>query len=448
MEEFYHALKVSPKACTGCTHCMVASPTSAIRVRQGLATIDAAACVDCGMCLKTCQRRAIFVEQDDFNRIFHFNHRVVLLPSVVLGQFAGEVSEEQIFAELIAMGFTRVVETDRSVDILAGAMREYMRTHPHLRPFISSFCPAVVRLIQVRFPSMIDHVIPLKQALDLSAIHARKQLEEEGVPADQIGVFYVTPCAAKIAAIKSPVGEERSPVDGVINMDFIYNKVKMGLTRKDKPPLPRDAGRGYLSPEAIAWTLSEGEASSFEGRCLAIDEIHNVIDILEKLENDELQDIDFVELRACDHSCAGGALSTNNRFLVIERLRSRSKASAGRPPEEDEIGKHADFLREQVLLPGKITPRSIEKLDEDTLVAMEKMQKIQRIMSIIPRVDCGACGAPSCKALARDVVQGKAKLSQCTFMQKVLVQEGLITPSEAIEIAENTWGKNRFNHHQ
>ena len=33
-------------------------------------------------------------------------------------------------------------------------------------------------------------------------------------------------------------------------------------------------------------------------------QIHNVIDILEKIENDELTDIDFLELRACDHSCA------------------------------------------------------------------------------------------------------------------------------------------------
>ncbi|MDR0766593.1 MAG: 4Fe-4S binding protein [Odoribacteraceae bacterium] len=445
MEEFYHALKVSPEACTGCTHCMIACPTGAIRVRGGLATIDAAACVDCGMCLKTCPQRAIFVEQDDFNRIFHFAHRVVLLPSVVLGQFAGEVSEEQIFAELLAMGFTRVVETDQSVDILADAMREYMATHRHLRPFISAFCPAVVRLIQVRFPSMIDHVIPLKQALDLSAIHVRRQLEEEGVPREDTGIFYVTPCAAKIAAIKSPVGEEVSPVDGVINMDFIYNKIKMGMTRRDKQGVASSPARGYLSPAAIAWTLSEGEASSFEGRCLAIDEIHNVIDILEKLENDEITGIDFVELRACDHSCAGGALSANNRFLVIERLRSRVKASAGQAREKDEISRHADFLKEQAHLPVKITPRSIEKLDEDTAVAMEKMKKIHRIMEILPRVDCGACGAPSCRALARDVVQGKAKLSQCTFIQKILLQEKLVTPDEAIEIAENTWGRNRFN---
>ncbi|MDR2130746.1 MAG: 4Fe-4S binding protein [Odoribacteraceae bacterium] len=449
MEEFYHALKVSSTACTGCTHCMTVCPTQAIRIHHRLATINGAACVDCGMCLKTCPRRAIFVEQDDFNRIFHFRYRVILLPTVVFGQFAEEVSEEQIFAELHAMGFTHVIETDQSVDILTDAMRAYMQKNRPLRPFISAFCPAVVRLIQVRFPSLIGHVIPLKQALDLSALYARQKLKEQGVPEEEIGVFYVTPCAAKIAAIKSPVGEEVSPVDGVINMDFIYNKIKMGLTRRDHQPPPPTSGQGYLSPTSIAWTLSEGEASSFDGRCLAIDEIHNVIDILEKLENEEITDIDFIELRACDHSCAGGALSTNNRFLVIERLRARMKASATRQyPHDQEIERHAAYLKAQSPLPGKIVPRSIEKLDENRSVAMEKMQKINRIMEIIPRIDCGACGAPSCRTLARDVVQGKAKLSQCAFIQKTLVQEGLMTPEEAIEIAENTWGKNRFSNNK
>ncbi|MCQ4897685.1 ferredoxin, partial [Anaerotruncus sp. DFI.9.16] len=84
--------------------------------------------------------------------------------------------------------------------------------------------------------------------------------------------------------------------------------------------LPRVPEQYHLTPQSIQWTLSGGEASNYPGRCLAIDEIHNVIDILEKLENDELTDIDFLELRACDHSCAGGALAINNRFLTIERL--------------------------------------------------------------------------------------------------------------------------------
>ena len=93
------------------------------------------------------------------------------------------------------------------------------------------------------------------------------------------------------------------------------------------------------------------------GGCLAIDEIHNVIDILEKLENDELTDIDFLELRACDHSCAGGALAINNRFLTIERLQKRMEnyikynyISINKMP------RYKDFLVKQMQLAVKFHP--------------------------------------------------------------------------------------------
>lgn len=445
MEPFYHALKVAPTACIGCTHCMSLCPTQAIRIQDGLATINKNACVDCGMCLKSCPRHAIYVEQDDFNQIFNFKHRIILLPTVLFGQFSEEITEQQIFAELHSMGFTQVIEVAQASGILTKAMRNYMQKNSHDRPFISAFCPAVVRLIQVRFPSLIDHIIPLKQAMDLAAIFVRRKYLDQGTDPEEVGIFYVTPCAAKIAAVKSPVGDDESNLDGVINLDFIYNKIQMGLTQHRDQPVTPVSEQTYLSPESIAWALTEGEASKFEGRCLAIDEIHNVIDILEKLENDELTDIDFLELRACDHSCAGGALAVNNRFLTIERLRKRMETSEKiNRTTSDDIQQYESYLFKEGQLTGEIPPRSIEQLDENMLIAMEKMQKLNRIMGVLPQIDCGACGAPSCHTLARDVVQCKAKLSQCIFMQKILCREDLMTPDESLELSEKTWGIKRF----
>ena len=445
MESFYHALRINPRACSGCTHCMSLCPTHAIRVREGFAVINGAACVDCGVCLRSCPRQAIVVDQDDFNQIFQYKHRVLLLPTVLFGQFSEEISEEQIFAELHAIGFTYVLEVAQASDILVESMQEYMTANRHSRPFISSFCPAVIRLIQVRFPSLIPHLVHQRQALDLAALYARKRLIDQGADEKEIGVFYVTPCAAKIAAVKNPVGEQQANVDGVINLDFIYNKIQAGLNQHKHQTRDEVPEQCYLSPEAINWSLSEGEACRFEGRCLAIDEIHNVIDILEKIENEEIKDIDFLELRACDHSCAGGPLAINNRFLTIERLRKRMKRS--KTTEEktpNEIQKYKAFLRENIHLTDEILPRSIEKLDENFLVALEKMEKMQRIMEVIPHIDCGVCGTPSCQALALDVVQGKAKLDQCVFMQQMMIKEEALTSKEALELAEKIWGKKRF----
>ena len=445
MESFYHALKVAPSTCIGCTHCMSLCPTQAIRVQDGQATINKNACVDCGMCLKSCPRHAIYVAQDDFSQIFQYKYRVIILPTVLFGQFPEEVTEDQIFAELHDMGFTHVIEAAQAYGILAKATKMYMAEHPESRPFISAFCPSIVRLIQVRFPSLLTHILPLKQGMDLAAIYARRKFKDEGVAPEDIGIFYVTPCAAKIAAVKSPVGEDTSDINGVINLDFLYNKIQMGLTQHKDNPLPPVPEQTYLSPDAIAWSLSEGEASHFEGRCLAIDGIHNVSDILEKIENDELMDIDYLELRACDHSCSGGTLTVNNRFLTIERLRKRMQTCSEHTRQyANDILRHEDYLIAHGKLHEEIPPRSIDLLDENFMAAMEKMEKIKRIMKVLPLIDCGACGAPSCQTLARDVVQGKAKLNRCVFMQKLLCKDALMTAEESLRLSERTWGDTRF----
>ncbi len=432
---FYHALKVVEEVCIGCTHCMNVCPTSAIRVNNGKAFINKDACVDCGMCLKSCPVNAIIVEQDDFNKIFRFKYRVALLPTVLIGQFPDEITEEHIFSVLHRMGFTHVFEVDQAVDYLVDATNEYMNKYHHLRPFISNFCPAIVRLIQVKFPSLIDNIIRLKPVLDISALYIRKKFEEEGISNEETGIFYVTQCASKIASIKSPVGGYDVQVDGVINMDFIYNKILLNIKKDKQEENINDViTTSHLKPESI----------------LAIDEIHNVIDILEKVENDEITDVDYLELRACDHSCAGGVLSANNRFLTVERLRKRARIlkDKGYVNDENSVGadiyNYHEYLKNNIKL-DKIDPRSIMKLDEDMMVALKKVQKVNRILDILPGIDCGACGSPRCYELAQDVVQGKKKLSECVFMQKVLCKEGLMSAQESFDISESTWGKGRFD---
>lgn len=446
---FYHALKVVEDTCIGCVHCMNVCPTSAIRVFEGKAIINKDACVDCGMCLKSCPVEAIVVEQDDFSRIFKYKYRVALLPTVLIGQFPEEIREDQIFAALYEMGFTHVFEVDQAVDYLVKATKEYMHREHQIKPFISPFCPAIVRLIQVKFPSLIDNIVRLKPVLDISALYIRKKFENDGLKPEDTGIFYVTQCASKIASIKSPVGDYDVHVDGVINMDFIYNKILLLINNK-KINLEGDGTFSYLKAKNIHWTLSNGEASQFEGRCLAIDEIHNVIDVLEKLETEEISDVDYLELRACDHSCAGGVLAANNRFLTIERLRKRAKFMRDDSKEVesvnigDDIFNYDEYLKKNIGL-DKIEPRSIMKLDENMMKALEKIEKVQRIMKVLPKIDCGACGSPACAQLAEDVVQGKAKLNQCVFMQKLMTTEGVLTPRESFDISESTWGKGRFD---
>ena len=55
------------------------------------------------------------------------------------------------------------------------------------------------------------------------------------------------------------------------------------------------------------------------------------------------------------------------------------------------------------------------KLDKDFDIAMKKLEALQTINDGLPGLDCGACGAPSCRALAEDIVRGNANEADCIF---------------------------------
>jgi hypothetical protein len=374
--------------------------------------------------------------------IFKFPVRVILIPSVLIGQFPKKIMTSSIYNALKEIGFTHIYEVENTVDMVLDAYRQYMHEHKE-RPMISSYCPAIIRLIQVKYPTLVDNIMKVNPPIDMSAMYYREKLKASGIPAHHIGLFYATPCAAKIAAVKSPVGEIESAINGVININFLYNRILKFLQRKyteSKPPETDD----LLSSRGILWSLTRGEVIHSNGRALAIDGIKNVNEFLENIENEKLDQIDFLELRACDESCAGGILISGNRFLTVERLKNRAEEFQAR--EDDKERKLSDgFLdiNEHGFL-GDISPRPMGKLDEDFSAALKKMERQRQIMCFLPGFDCAGCGAPDCQTLSEDIVQGNAQVSHCIFMQHQMMKQKVLSQDQAIRITEDIWGEGRL----
>lgn len=434
----YHAIKVDTEKCIGCTHCMKNCPTEAIRIEDGVATINPIRCVDCGNCLRACPENAFYVEHDGLEQLENFKYRVALVPAVMIGQFPENYTEENIYEALLKLGFTNVIEVEQPIGLLIDEIKKETEKATD-KLLISSFCPAIVRLIRAKYPSFVDNIIRVKAPHDLAAYSILDSLKERGIPREEVGIFYVSPCSAKMAAVKCPVGEDKSVVDGLINMNDLYNKI-MGVIGKEETD-DTSKMRKNITLDGILWSLPRGEARHFAQKSMAVDGIHNVVKILERIENGDITEIDFLELKSCHQGCAGGILMTGNRFLTVERLQKRSK----RYPRAEELTLDTSEALRANMHAEEITPNYVFSLDANRQKALDKLQKASRIVCQLPGIDCGACGAPNCHALAEDMVQGKAKMSDCIFLQNRYLNEDKISIERATKNLEKTWGKNRFD---
>ena len=416
---FRHSLRVNPSLCKGCTTCMRICPTGAIRIRNGKAIVSDNKCVDCGECMKVCPHKAIYIEQDDFALLENYRYRVCLVSTTFIGQFEEKYKTRAIYSCLKKLGFTHIFEVEHEVSHMIELYNRYMDAHPEIETFISPYCPAVTRLVQVRFPSLVDNVIHVRAPLELASRVITKRLMDEGIGRDSIGVFYVTPCAAKIAAVKYPVSGKETYVSGVINMDFLYNKVLLMLHDSDKSAQPINHA---LTTRDVLWPLSGGEAPHFKGAHYAVDGLRNVLNFLERLEDEAVDAPGLVEMRICDQGCVGGVLCTNNRFVARKRLEYRAKLfdRLERSKLRETGGEDSPLTDDliDVMTIDEIKPRSILKLNDDFREAFKMAERMKKIENALPGVNCSACGAPSCAALAEDIVRGDATIDTCIFINR------------------------------
>ena len=74
----------------------------------------------------------------------------------------------------------------------------------------------------------------------------------------------------------------------------------------------------------------------------------------------------------------------------------------------------ATLARVTIPAPNRRVIRSERRLER--MVPMEMMMEIDKVEAELPGLDCGACGAPSCRAFAEDTVRGSCRKEDCVFI--------------------------------
>ena len=90
-----------------------------------------------------------------------FKYTVALPAPALYSQFNNLDDVNIVLNALLMMGFDDVFEVSAAAELVSEATRTYLTTHEEQLPLISTACPSVVRLIRVRFPNLIPHLLPL-----------------------------------------------------------------------------------------------------------------------------------------------------------------------------------------------------------------------------------------------------------------------------------------------
>jgi anti-sigma regulatory factor (Ser/Thr protein kinase) len=400
-----NSLLVKEEECVKCYSCVRACPTAAIRIRKGRPEVIDSLCIDCTACIGVCTTGALNV--DLRSRLTEIRHGYpLILGQGFYFQFGAGVEATAVIDALKKLGFSKVHTFQPWSKALSTAVFRYAQEEASLFPVISPVCPAVVNLIQMRFPSLLPQVAPFLTPFEAAA--------EDTV---SLGAFFAPACPAQCTAVRRKISNEK----GVLIEDLfqavaslIFGKKHVGKTEA----LLSETPDTHKRKGSIEWQdqkerdekeLGPSPRSSMErneAEWLVVSGMAHVIEVLEKVENGLAGDVHLLDLYACEQGCFGSPLLKEEAFIARHRF------ELSRVREHGEEHGHS-LRREEPLL-----PRPGLRLDENMQRAILKLAEIDRLISRLPGTNCALCGAPSCFSFAEDVVLGRASKEECIFLKK------------------------------
>ncbi|MFP4082305.1 MAG: [Fe-Fe] hydrogenase large subunit C-terminal domain-containing protein [Candidatus Aminicenantes bacterium] len=417
MNQYFHSIRIDSRKCDGRMKCMRVCPTHAIRVRNGKAKMIEEKCIDCGECITVCPTGAIVPLTDPFGELTKFRHTVAIPSPALYAQFGREILPEKILDGLRKLGFDDAFDLAYTCGEISFAIQEYLREYKGPKPLISNVCPTIVRLIQVRYPSLIDQIISIDTPREIAGREIKKKRSKQyGLKEKEIGTFYLTPCPVKMISIKQPAEKGQSYLDGAISISDIYAPLLSAMESVEMRSYKK--ALESICILGIGWAIVGGVCRTLRLKnSLAVSGLSEILKVFDDIERGKLRNIDFIEAYSCPQGCVGGSLTVENLYIsynkIIKLIETLEYEKIKACPDIREVRKY--YKQKYFFMEGKLEPRPLKPLDKDLGQAIKKRKEKEKIFESLPKIDCGACGSPSCLTFAEDVVRGEAELNDCIF---------------------------------
>ncbi len=394
---------------------MRSCPTKAIRVRNNVARIEGV-CINCCECIRKCPQSAITSTGFQDEPVSGDDRVVVSPATVIYAQFGPDYLPNDILLALRKMGFRYVHDQSYTSELFNFAVELYIkenrRKKENLFPLISPVCPVVINLIAYRFPSLLEHIPPLTTPREIVTREAKERISSKyGYKPEEVRVLNITPCPAMAEFIKASVHRNYGHVDKTVGINRVYDDIKRNLR-----DIEEDRIFHHSSGIGLGWGMSGGEIAGLGMNCLAVSGLNETILYLEKIEMGLLDDLDYMECRACREGCIGGPFTVADKYRAKHLLQKFTRMFGTEKRIKYkyviDLYKKGWFFTEKErsqLIPAD-SGRSITE-------NIERLNKVKQIMEALPRKECGICGCPDCQTFAEDTIDGKTDLDHCLFLR-------------------------------
>jgi len=385
--------------CKSCYACIRNCPVKAISVLDGQAKVIPERCISCGNCVRVCAQQAKQVHSHlPIVRDLLDDHSTPTAPVAAmiapsyLVSFPG-LKSAQLVKALNLLGFTQVHPVTLGVELTLPLYRQLVATRD--RTIISSYCPAIVGLIEKHFPSLLPNLAPV-----FSAVMALAKHLHSFTPGPR--VVFIGPCVAK----KEEARSEDYPglIDAVLN----FKELKILLAEKgidpylladdteDEEKLPQlfPVSGGLLRNLGLKGKDFQPEVAMVEGR-------EESLHILEELAQGKIN-LKFLDILFCKGCIDGPEIDSPLPFASRKELMV-SEARLLNPPSPPPANLELTRVYRNRQVPS---PFPSEQEIKAILAHTYKTKPEDEL-------NCGACGYNTCREKAVAVYQGLAELDMC-----------------------------------
>ena len=403
--------------CRDCYRCVRHCPVKAIRIKDAHAVIIHERCTFCGTCVNECPNsvKTIRNDVDKVTMAFLSKKKVIvsLAPSYV-SEFKGY--EDNFVRALYRLGFHAVSVTAIGATLVSQALDMYFEKHGSA-PFISTACPSVVELVRKYFPEDIDKLAPVPSPLQTHSAYLRK------LYGNDIVIVFIGPCIAK------KVEADDNP--GYPDIALTFREVREWLEEENIDLANMDTGVAVdfvpmKAGKATAYPIENGQIETskiwenhfIEQEALSVSGITRVMSSLSGTHTD-----DFLEALNCDGGCINGPGTSHTDSATI-RKKAVASHVLSRLHDPEVFEGDEEFAREVMekgygILGAKApeaTGLPLSPHTEDEIAAALRSLGKTRPED---ELNCGGCGYPSCRDMARAMLDGLAETEMCvTKMRK------------------------------